>query len=62
MGLPGLRKILEREMRFVPKMKLPYKATYSQPAELSRSPRRERQMAVGRRRGSDFRVPPDKSS
>lgn len=27
--LPGLRKILEREMRFVLKRKLPYEAAYS---------------------------------
>lgn len=31
-GLPGLRKILEREMRFVLRGKLPYKAARSCPA------------------------------
>lgn len=31
-GLEGLRKMLEREMRFVLRRKSPYKATYSWPA------------------------------
>ena len=61
-GLPGLRKILEREMRFVLKRKLPYEAAYSWPAELSGSLRREKQMAVGRGRVGGLRAPPDKSS
>lgn len=60
--LPGFRMILEREMRSVLRRKLPYKAACSWPAELSRSLRRERQMAVGWRRGSDLRAPPNKSS
>lgn len=58
----GLRMIVEREMRFVLRRKLPYMAACSWPAELSRSLRRERQMAVGWRRGSDLRAPPNKSS
>lgn len=34
-GLPGLRRILQREMRFVLRSKLPYKAARSCPAALS---------------------------
>lgn len=37
----GLRKILEREVRFVLRKKLPYKAAWSWPAELSRSEERD---------------------
>ena len=46
-GLPGLKKTLERAKSFVLRRKVPYEAARSCPAEFSRSLRRVRQMSVG---------------